>query len=245
MLDLPHLPVLCRQRFAPLPRIGIGSYRTAWVLCHRNGEAMGNDAFEGPTLFGVVEVDEALVGGKWKKVDRGCRKNKTWVAGAIQRGGQVRLSKIHNMQKKTLHDFISKNIRDLAEAIYTDELAAYLGIEDNDTRHETVNQSEEEWVGGDVHTNGIESVWALFKRSIVGAFHKISNKHLDRHVAEMEWRFNNRNNPHMFRDTVKRILTTDTLRYEQLVADKKRLTPRVLGSGPEPFVWKPVRRASC
>ena len=201
--------------------LGIGSYRTAWYLCHRIREAMGNDPFDGPTLFGVIEVEETLIGGKRKKVGRGYRKKKTWVAGAIQRSGQVRLSKIPNVQKKTLHEFISKNVRDEAEAIYTDELAAYLGIEDNDTRHETVNHSEMEWVVGDVHTNSIESVWALFKRSIVGAFHQISKKHLNRYVDEMEWRFNKRNNPHMFRDTVKRILTTDPLTYEQLVGGRK------------------------
>lgn len=58
------------------------------------------------------------------------------------------------------------------------------------------------------------------ERPIVGAFHQISRKHLDRYIEEIEWRFNNRNNPHMFRDTVKRILTTDPLRYRALV-DKK------------------------
>ena len=188
--------------------LGIGSYRTAWHLCHRIREAMGNDPFEGPTLFGVVEVDETLVGGKRKDVGRGNREGKTWVAGALQRGGQVRLQRIPDIKKQTLHAFISRNIKDETEAIYTDELKSYMGIEDDDTCHETVNHSEEEWVVGDVHTNGIEGVWSLFKRSIVGAFHKISRKHLDRYLEEMEWRFNNRDNPYMFRNTLKRILET-------------------------------------
>ena len=201
--------------------LGIGSYRTAWYLCHRIREAMGNDPLEGPTLLGVIEVDETLVGGKRKNVGRGYRKNKIWVAGALQRGGQVRLKRIPDTTRKTLHAFIADNVKDEAEAIYTDELAAYLGIEDNDTRHETVNHSEEEWVVGDVHTNGIEGVWSLFKRSIVGAFHHISARHLDRYIEEMEWRFNNRDNPYMFRDTVKRILTTDPLTYRDLVKGKK------------------------
>ena len=65
---------------------------------------------------------------------------------------------------------------DEAEAIYTDELASYLGIADANTRHETVNHSAEEWVVGDVHTNSIEGVWSLFKRSIIGAFHQVSDK---------------------------------------------------------------------
>ena len=200
--------------------LGIGSYRTAWYLCHRIREAMGNDPFEGPTLFGIIEVDETLMGGKRKNVGRGYRKNKTLVAGALQRGGKVRLERIPDVTRETLHSFVNRNIKDEAEAIYTDEWKGYLGIADDNTRHETVNHSEEEWVVGDVHTNGIEGVWSLFKRSIVGAFHQISKKHLDRYIEEMEWRFNNRNNPHMFRDTVKRILDTDPLRYRELVKGK-------------------------
>ena len=194
------------------------AYRTAWYLCHRIRSAMGNDGFDGPTLFGVVEVDETLVGGKAKGAGRGSRKNKTWVAGAVQRGGKVRLERIPNIRRHTLHDFIRRTVKDEAEAIYTDELKSYLGIEDHDTRHETVNHSKEEWVVGDVHTNGIEGVWSLFKRSIVGSFHKISQKHLDRYLEELEWRFNNRDNPHIFRDTLTRIVNTDHLTYRELVA---------------------------
>ena len=47
------------------------AYRTAWYLCHRIREAMGNEPFEGPTLFGIVEVDETLVGGKVKGKGQG------------------------------------------------------------------------------------------------------------------------------------------------------------------------------
>ena len=114
--------------------------------------------------------------GKRRGKGRGYRKNKTWVAGAIQRGGQVRLARIPNIRKKTLHRFVASTIRDEAEAIYTDELRSYIGIEDDDAIHRTVNHSAEEWVVGDVHTNSIENVWSLFKRSITGAFHKIQHQ---------------------------------------------------------------------
>ena len=127
------------------------TYRTAWHLCHRIREAMGNEPFEGPTLLGVVEVDETLVGGRVKGKGHGYKGNKQWVAGAIQRGGKVRIERIPNIKRGTLHDFIKRNVKDEAEAIYTDELKSYLGIDDHDTRHETVNHSEEQWVVGDVH----------------------------------------------------------------------------------------------
>ena len=194
------------------------AYRTAWYLCHRIRAAMGHDGFTGPTLFGIVEVDETLVGGRKRGVGTGNRTGKTWVAGAVQRGGNVRLESIPNIRKKTLHGFIQRHVKDETEAIYTDELKSYLGISDHNTRHETVRHAEEEWVVGDVHTNSIEGVWSLFKRSIVGAFHKISAKHMDRYLEELEWRFNNRDNPHIFLDTLRRILTAETLTYKKLTA---------------------------
>ena len=194
------------------------SYKTAWYLCHRIREAMGNDPLSGPTLVGIVEVDETLIGGKTKGKDRAYKGNKTWVAGAVQRGGNVRIERIPDVTRSTLHAFIGRAIRDEAEAIYTDDLKSYLGIGDADTRHETVNHSAEEWAVGDVHTNSIEGVWSLFKRSIVGSFHKMSVKHMDRYLEELEWRFNNRSNPHIFRDTLARIMNTEHLTYRELVA---------------------------
>ena len=197
--------------------IGV-AYKTAWYLCHRIREAMGNNRLSGPTLVGVVEVDETMVGGKVRgKGRKAGRANKVYVAGAIQRGGYVRLQRVPNVRRHTLHGFIRDTVQDEAEAIYTDELRSYLGIADDDTRHETVNHSTEQWVLGDVHTNSIEGVWSLFKRSIVGSFHKMSVKHMDRYLEELEWRFNNRDNPHIFRDTLQRIVTTGALPYSDLI----------------------------
>ena len=79
------------------------AYQTAWHLCHRIREAMGNDPFTGPTLFGIVEVDETLVGGRRRGVGTGNREGKTWVAGAVQRGGNIRLERIPDIKKNTLH----------------------------------------------------------------------------------------------------------------------------------------------
>jgi len=193
-------------------------YKTAWHLCHRIREAMGNDPFTGPTLFGVVEVDQTLVGGRVKGKGRGHRGNKHWVAGAVERGGQVRIERIPDIRKGTIHDFVKRTVADEAEAIYTDELASHVGLDTDTRRHESVNHSAEEWVVGDVHTNSVEGVWSLFKRSIVGAFHKMSAKHMDRYLEELEFRFNNRANPYIFRDTLARIVRTDPLEYRALVA---------------------------
>ena len=86
-------------------------------------------------------------------------------------------------------------------------------IEDHNTRHETVNHSIEEWVRGDVHTNTVEGVWSLLKRSIIGAYHHVSVKHLDSYLDELEWRYNNRDNPFLFRETLLRLLQAKPVKY--------------------------------
>ena len=87
-----------------------------------------------------------------------------------------------------------------------------------ESTHETVNHSGEEWVRGDVHTNTVENVWSLLKRSIIGAYHHVSVKHLDAYLDELEWRFNNRDNPFLFRDTLLRLLNAEHVEYKELVA---------------------------
>jgi len=61
-------------------------------------------------------------------------------------------------------------------------------------KHEVVNHRAEEWVRQNVHINSVENAWSLFKRSVVGSYHKVSIKHLDAYLDEFEWRFNGRNN---------------------------------------------------
>lgn len=100
----------------------------------------------------------------------------------------------------------------------TDERPAYRGIGDQGTTHETIEHGAKEYVRGDVHTNSVEGAFGLFKRSIVGAFHQISHKHLDRYLDEFEFRLNNRKNAYLFRDTITRLVTAEALPYEELRA---------------------------
>jgi len=197
--------------------IGV-SYKTAWYLCHRIRAAMA-EALTGQ-LTGILEADETLVGGKRKHVGHGYKGNKTTVAGVVSRGGAARLKVIPDRTRANLHAFLKEHAADQAEAIYTDDWKAYEGIADANTRHETVNHSIEEWVRGDVHTNTIESVWSLLKRSIIGSYHKVSAKHLDRYLDELEFRFGNRRNPYLFREVISRLLAAEKLPYERLTAAK-------------------------
>jgi len=191
------------------------AYRTAWYLSHRIREALKTPS---ALLSGIIEVDETWVGGKTHGKGRGYMENKTMVIGAAQRDGDVQMEVGGTPTRKELHGFIDRHVSDDAEAIFTDEHPAYGDLSDEDTRHETVNHAQEEWVRGDVHTNTVEGAWALFKRGVAGSFHKVSRKHLDRYLDEFEFRFNNRNNPFIFRDALRELLGANPVRYAELIA---------------------------
>jgi transposase-like protein len=191
------------------------SYKTAWFLCHRIRAAM-HDETSAP-LSGVVEMDETFLGGK-QHHGRGPH-GKVVVLGAAQRGGEIRLKLVPNRGALAIDRFLKENVSPDAEAFYTDALPVYpFAARAHGVPHDSVNRSNDEWVHGQVHTNTIEGVWSLLDRSIIGAYHKISKKHLPRYLDELEWRFNNRKNAYLFRDTVLELIETKRLEYRDLVA---------------------------
>jgi transposase-like protein len=195
------------------------AHKTAWYLCHRIREAM-KDASTAP-LTGTIEVDETYVGGKARGAGRGgrgtYRTKKAMVLAALQRDGEIRIRTGKTNTREILHGFI-RECAPNPQRIMTDEWPAYRGISDNDTTHETVAHRDKEYVRGDVHTNSVEGAFGLFKRAVVGSFHQISHKHIDRYLDEFEFRFNNRKNQFLFRDTLTRLVTAKPLQYETLTA---------------------------
>lgn len=194
--------------------IGV-TYKTAWYLSHRIRDALNE--VDAQLLRGIVEVDETFVGGEVEGKGRGYKGNKTVVVGAMQRNGNICLQVVRGTDRETLHGFIRENTAGDTEAIYTDEWPAYKGIADKDTKHEAVKHRDKEWARGEVHTNSIENVWSLLKRSIVGSYHQVSAKHLDAYLDELEFRFNNRENPYMFRDAMLKLVVAESLPYEKLI----------------------------
>jgi transposase-like protein len=193
----------------------IGSYETAWHLCHRIRSAM--QAAERP-LDGIVEVDETYLGGEKRGVGRGnYQRYMTVIIGAAERDGEIRLRIAPDRRGPSLQGFVQDTVSPDAEAVYTDDWVSYRALGDLGYEHEMVNHRTDEWVRGDVHTNTVEGVWSLFKRSVVGSYHHMSVKHLPAYLDEMEWRFNNRENPYLFRDTILALVEADALTYKQLV----------------------------
>jgi transposase-like protein len=120
------------------------------------------------------------------------RTNKVPVMGILDRETrQVRAQVIPNVKRETLQNAILNQIEGGA-TIYTDQFSAYDRLPAaKEFVHETVNHVQE-YVRGQVHTQGIENFWSLLKRGLRGTYVAVEAFHLDRYVAEQVFRFNNR-----------------------------------------------------
>lgn len=153
---------------------------TVWSMMHRIRNAMATD--QGELLKGIVEMDECYIGGKPRKENkkdddgnnlpptnkRGRGTKKEAVVGAVEREGNVKVEQISKMMlnAKGLLAFVRRNM-DIAETLLvTDEYKAYNNM-NKTIAHYSINHSYE-YAKGDIHTNTIESFWAILKRGIMG-----------------------------------------------------------------------------
>lgn len=189
------------------------AYKTAWHLCHRIRHAMQPDNIP---LNGIIEADETYVGGSQSgKRGRGAA-GKTAVAGMVERGGQVRFETMSKLDKESLTKFIETNLGKNVKMVITDALPAYNAV-GRTVKHKKVNKSKE-LTTGDAHINSIENVWSLLKRGLIGSYHKVSTKHLPAYLNEVSFRFNNRDNPMLFKETMTKLLFHKQVTFEQLAA---------------------------
>ena len=181
--------------------MGFGSYKTAWLMCHKIRTALVEDVKQ---LGGIVEVDETYVGGKdsnkhWdkrKRIGRGSV-DKIPVVGAVRRKGNVVARVIEKTNRVTLQAFIKETVSTRVSLICTDDFAGYDGLERN-FNHGVVDHKAGQHVIGAIHTNTIEGFWSILKRGIMGSYHKVSKKYLPLYVAEFQFRYNNRMNEDIF-----------------------------------------------
>jgi transposase-like protein len=113
------------------------------------------------------------------------------VMGMLDREARkVRAKVIPQVKREVLQSVILENITK-GSTVYTDMLAAYSNLKTLDFVHDTVTHVEE-YVRGNVHTNGIENFWSLLKRGLKGTYVAVEPFHLDRYIGEQVFRFNNR-----------------------------------------------------
>ena len=99
---------------------------------------------------------------------------------------------IGGVDRATVQAVIERHV-EVGSTLHTDESGTYSGIHFSGYDHDTVNHGAGEYVRGETTTNGIESVFAVLKRGLIGVYHHASPKHLDRYVDEFSFRLNEGN----------------------------------------------------
>ena len=217
---------------------------TAWYLAHRIRQTWA----ETPAPFqGVVEADETFVGGSEKNKhpvkkianrkrngEVGIGDGKTIVVGIRERETK-RFYAQHLLRRDQgrICAFVRDNTDENA-VVYTDEWGGYKSLP---RYHYVVNHGEREYVRDGIGTNGIESLWACFKRAYKGIYHKMSRKHMQRYVDECCGRLNMRNLKMEEKlGRMVRGIDGKPLPYKVLIAPNEELpSPRTV-----PMLWLPV-----
>ena len=173
--------------------LGLGSYRTAWMMMHKIRYALQAPAFE-QKLSGIVEVDETFIGGKRKGMGQGYRGNKPAVVSLVERGGKVRSQVMDKVTGASLKKAVVENVEPFGRVI-SDDYYGYRGLKHTHD-HRVIKHSAKEYArkekDGVVHTNTVEGYFSLLKRGVIGTFHHVSRKHLHLYLAEFDHRYNNR-----------------------------------------------------
>ena len=201
------------------------TYKSAWFLAHRIREAMKDD--NAPPLGGEgksVQADETYYGNTSKRA-KGYRKghrHKEQVVALVEPKGRVRAVHVKTATKEAVRQILVTNA-DRKSELHTDESKLYTDVGREFASHKTVEHgsrgSEGFYVGKDGQTtNAVENFFGIFKRGMVGTYHKCEAQHLGRYVAEFEFRYNNRIG----------LGVTDKMRAETLLkgVEGKRLTYR-------------------
>jgi transposase-like protein len=201
--------------------IGV-SYKTAWHLCHRIRTAMSEGDM--PKLGGpgkVVEIDETFVGGK--KLRKGVKAGKDAkiaVLGLAERGGRIHLQTIESTKALAIRPILEARLSPDTKKVVTDSAPVYTRLIPPEQHEEGVHKDELRDDGFIRSTRTIESAFSLFKRGIVGSYHKMSRDHMDAYLQEFCWRFNRRHmQEHLFDMALRNLGDHKPLTFKKLTRE--------------------------
>jgi len=172
--------------------LGLGSYRTAWLMLHKLRRAMVRPERE--LLTGTVEVDETYVGGK----EPGVRGRQTFkkalvVIAAEARGrgtGRIRMRRVPKASWSALQRFVIQQVS-RGSVVCTDDWGGYRGLQRAGYRHRVIQTKSAE-PGGEPLPR-VHRVAAHLKRWLLGTLQgAVSPAHLDSYLEEFTFRFNRR-----------------------------------------------------
>ena len=169
--------------------------KTAWFMLHRIRKGMADGTVG--LMAGVVEVDETYVGGAAKFMHKDRHQymvtgrggvDKIAIQGLRERGGKMRATVLGGTSAADVEHNIYKYVS-LGTKVYTDKFAGYKGLSANFV-HGTVDHGKREFVRGDIHVNGVENFWTLFKRAWRGTYTHMNHEHAHRYLDERLFSFN-------------------------------------------------------
>lgn len=173
--------------------IGV-AYRIAWSLMHKFRSAVEKDPLFAK-LKGIVELDETYYGGRQhrsRKYRRTGFSNKTAVVGIRSRDGKVRTISILRIRSRRLKQILQKYV-ERGSTLYADNHKLHAKFDQWGYKYESINKLFGFVREPDIHTNSVEGYWMLSKTKLYARHHQMSRKYLPKYLAEMEHKFNHRN----------------------------------------------------
>jgi len=202
------------------------TYKTAWYSAMRVRCAMID--YDNIELHGIVEMDEAYIGGKPRHrystkdnkptlskvtTKRGRGTKKTPIVGIVERGDKVVLKVIEKLTSRNLLAMLKRFVNTKDTLVVTDEFRSYRSFDDI-VQHYTIYHKKKQYVKGLMHTNTIEGFWSIVKNSIKGNYIAISKKYLPLYLVQSQYIYNHRHyKGNLFEKFLKQALKVDKTDY--------------------------------